>query len=121
VFNLSRFGLSSNVFVATNVAFRSAKARTFAERMATLSAICFATTPKLTAQPRTEAELAATGRCVARGQPCGGEPRFRRTAEPLGLESTLQGCEKTGLAPSGNGENRGKPSVAKVPVPPLIS
>jgi hypothetical protein len=24
-------------------------------------------------QPQTEAELEATGRCVARGQPCGGE------------------------------------------------
>jgi WD40 repeat protein/serine/threonine protein kinase len=29
----------------------------------------------------------------------------------------LSGCEKMGLAPSGNGENPGKPAVAKVPVP----
>jgi hypothetical protein len=29
---------------------------------------------KLAGQPQTEAELEATGRCVARGQPYGGEP-----------------------------------------------
>jgi Flp pilus assembly protein TadG len=30
---------------------------------------------------------------------------------------TRRGCEKTGLAPSPNGENAGKSAVAKVPVP----
>jgi carbon storage regulator len=33
------------------------------------------------------------------------------------LTLTRRGCEKMGLAPSGNGENPGKPEVAKVPVP----
>ena len=41
-------------------------------------------------QPQTEAELAAIRRCVARGQPYGGEAWVRRTAEQLGLESTLR-------------------------------
>ena len=41
-------------------------------------------------QPQTEAELDVTGRCVARGRPYGGEPWGRRTAEQLGLETTLR-------------------------------
>jgi hypothetical protein len=55
-----------------------------------MSVIYFVTTPKLVNQPQTEAELEATGRCVARGQPYGGEQWVRRTAEQLGLESTLR-------------------------------
>jgi putative transposase len=45
---------------------------------------------KLVNQPQTEAELEAIRRCVARGQPYGGEDWVRRTAEQLGLESTLR-------------------------------
>jgi hypothetical protein len=37
-----------------------------------------------------------------------GTPTFRKRP---------RGCEKMGLAPSGNGENHGKSAVAKVPVP----
>ncbi len=40
--------------------------------------------------PQTEAEVDAIRRCVARGQPYGGEDWTRRTAEELGLESTLR-------------------------------
>jgi putative transposase len=45
---------------------------------------------KLVNEPQTEAELDAIRRCVARGQPYGGEDWVRRTAEQLGLESTLR-------------------------------
>ena len=45
---------------------------------------------KLVNEPQTEAELEAIRRCVARGQPYGGEQWVRRTAEQLGLESTLR-------------------------------
>src|SRR3972149_1474817 len=45
---------------------------------------------KLVHAPQTEAELEAIRRCVARGQPYGGEQWVRRTAEQLGLESTLR-------------------------------
>jgi len=45
---------------------------------------------KLVNQPQTEAEVDAIRRCVARGQPYGGEEWVRRTAEQLGLESTLR-------------------------------
>jgi len=45
---------------------------------------------KLVNEPQTEAELDAIRRCVARGQPYGGEKWVRRTAEQLGLESTLR-------------------------------
>jgi len=41
-------------------------------------------------QPQTEAEVDAIRRCVARGQPYGGEDWVRRTAKLLGLESTLR-------------------------------
>jgi protein-glutamine gamma-glutamyltransferase len=44
--------------------------------------------------------------------------RFLRQAERA-LYRPRTGCEKMGLAPSGNGENAGKPAVAKVPVPIL--
>jgi len=40
--------------------------------------------------PRTEAEVDAIRRCVARGQPYGGADWVQRTAEQLGLESTLR-------------------------------
>jgi hypothetical protein len=49
---------------------------------------------KLAGEPHTQAELEATGRCVARGQPCAGEPWIRRTAEQLGLESTLRAARQ---------------------------
>jgi len=45
---------------------------------------------KLVNEPQTEAEVDAIRRCVARGQPYGGEDWVRRTAEELGLESTLR-------------------------------
>jgi putative transposase len=45
---------------------------------------------KLVNKPQTEAEVQAIRRCVARGQPYGGEDWVRRTAEQLGLESTLR-------------------------------
>jgi putative transposase len=45
---------------------------------------------KLVNEPQTEAELEAIRRCLARGQPYGGEQWVRRTAEQLGLESTLR-------------------------------
>ena len=45
---------------------------------------------KLVNKPQTEAEVDAIRRCVARGQPYGGEEWVRRTAEQLGLESTLR-------------------------------
>ncbi len=45
---------------------------------------------KFVNQPQTEAEVEAIRRCVARGQPYGGEAWVRRTAEQLGLESTLR-------------------------------
>ena len=45
---------------------------------------------KLVNEPQTEAELEAIRRCVARGQPYGGADWVRRTAEHLGLESTLR-------------------------------
>jgi len=41
-------------------------------------------------KPQTEAEVAAIRRSVARGQPYGGESWVQRTAERLGLESTLR-------------------------------
>ena len=40
--------------------------------------------------PQTEAALGVIRRCVARGQPYGGDAWVRRTAEQLGLESTLR-------------------------------
>jgi putative transposase len=45
---------------------------------------------KLVHEPQTEAEVDAIRRCVARGQPYGDEDWVRRTAEQLGLESTLR-------------------------------
>jgi len=45
---------------------------------------------KLVNEPQTEAEVDAIRRSVARGQPYGGEDWVRRTAEALGLESTLR-------------------------------
>jgi hypothetical protein len=48
--------------------------------------------------------VAQLAKCVARG-----------AAERLA--GARRGCEKMGLAPSGNGENSGKSAVAKVPVP----
>jgi putative transposase len=45
---------------------------------------------KLVNEPQTEAEVEAIRRCVARGQPYGGEDWVRRTAAQLGLESTLR-------------------------------
>jgi len=45
---------------------------------------------KLVNEPQTEAEVDAIRRCVARGQPYGGEDWVRRTAEQLGLQSTLR-------------------------------
>jgi putative transposase len=45
---------------------------------------------KLVNEPQTDAELEAIRRSVARGQPYGGEDWVRRTAEQLGLESTLR-------------------------------
>jgi putative transposase len=40
--------------------------------------------------PQTEPEVDAIRRCVLRGQPYGGEECVQRTAERLGLESTLR-------------------------------
>jgi putative transposase len=45
---------------------------------------------KLVNKPQAEAEVEAIRRCVARGQPYGSEDWVRRTAEQLGLESTLR-------------------------------
>lgn len=45
---------------------------------------------KLVNEPQTEAEVDAIRRCIARGQPYGAEDWVRRTAEQLGLESTLR-------------------------------
>jgi len=45
---------------------------------------------KFVNEPQTEVEVDAIRRCVARGQPCGGEDWVRRTAKQLGLESTLR-------------------------------
>jgi putative transposase len=45
---------------------------------------------ELVNEPQTEAEVDAIRRCVARGQPFGGAAWVRRTAEELGLESTLR-------------------------------
>jgi putative transposase len=45
---------------------------------------------KLVNEPQTEAEVDAIRRCLARGQPYGCEDWVRRTAEKLGLESTLR-------------------------------
>jgi putative transposase len=45
---------------------------------------------KLVNEPQTEAEVDAIRRCVARGQPYGGEDCVRRMAKQLGLESTLR-------------------------------
>ena len=41
-------------------------------------------------EAQTQAEVDAIRRCLARGQPYGGEDWVRRTAERLGLESTLR-------------------------------
>lgn len=41
-------------------------------------------------EPQTAAELEAIRRCVARGQPYGGQAWTHRTAEQLGLQSTLR-------------------------------
>ena len=49
---------------------------------------------KLVNEPQTEAELEAIRRCVARGQPYGGEQWVRRTAEQRGLESTLRAAHR---------------------------
>jgi hypothetical protein len=48
---------------------------------------------------------------------CLAHPTLSTTRSELGTSSTTRGCEKMGLAPSGNGENPGKSAVAKVPVP----
>jgi putative transposase len=45
---------------------------------------------QLVSRPQTAAEVDAIRRCVARGQPYGREQWIRRTAEQLGLESTLR-------------------------------
>jgi putative transposase len=45
---------------------------------------------KFVNKPQTEAEVEAIRRCVARGQPYGGQDWVRRTAKRLGLESTLR-------------------------------
>ena len=45
---------------------------------------------ELVNEPQTEAEVEAIRRCVGRGQPYGGEDWVRRTAEQLGLQSTLR-------------------------------
>lgn len=41
-------------------------------------------------QPQTEAELAAVRRCITRGRPFGSDAWVQRTAERLGLETTLR-------------------------------
>ena len=41
-------------------------------------------------QPQTEAELKAIRRCLVRGSPYGSDDWMARTAESLGLESTLR-------------------------------
>jgi two-component system, sensor histidine kinase and response regulator len=46
-----------------------------------------------------------------------GEYRWFRARGQVIWDATGRGCEKMGLAPSGNGENPGKSAVAKVPVP----
>ena len=46
-------------------------------------------------QPQTEAELEAPGRCVARREPYGGEQWVSRTAEELGLKSTLRAAHRS--------------------------
>ena len=50
---------------------------------------------------QTEAELEAIRRCVARGQPYGGEDWVRRTAERLGLECTLRAPHRPRKAAEG--------------------
>jgi hypothetical protein len=45
-------------------------------------------------EPQTETELEATGRCVARGKRYKGKQWVRRTAEQLGLESTLRAARQ---------------------------
>jgi putative transposase len=45
---------------------------------------------QLVNRPQTEAELQALRRCVQRGQPFGSDAWVRRTAQALGLESTLR-------------------------------
>jgi putative transposase len=45
---------------------------------------------RLVNEPQTEAEVEAIRRCVARGQPYGGEDWVLQTAEQLGLQSTLR-------------------------------
>ena len=45
---------------------------------------------ELANQPQTEAEVEAIRRCVVRGRPYGGADWVLRTAEQLGLESTLR-------------------------------
>jgi hypothetical protein len=54
---------------------------------------------RLVNRPMAEKEVERIRTCIARSRPYG------------------RGCEKMGLAPSGNGENPGKSAVAKVPVP----
>jgi hypothetical protein len=44
-------------------------------------------------------------------------PRRCNWPSPATVICTRRGCEKMGLAPSGNGETPGKSAVAKVPVP----
>ena len=45
-------------------------------------------------QPKTEAEVHATGRRILRGCSDGTGDWVQRTAASLGLESTLRGCPK---------------------------
>lgn len=54
---------------------------------------------KLVNEPQTEAEVEAIRRCVARGQPYGGEDWVCRTAEQLGLETTLRGPHRPRKVP----------------------
>jgi putative transposase len=53
-------------------------------------------------EPQTEAELDAIRRCVARGKPYGGEDWVCRTAQELGLESTLRAPHRPKNAMIGN-------------------
>jgi putative transposase len=50
-------------------------------------------------QPQSEAELAALRRCLQRGSPFGGDAWTTRTAETLGLTSTLRPRGRAKLDP----------------------
>ena len=54
---------------------------------------------QLVNQPQTEAELAAIRKSVQRGQPFGNEKWTHKTAELLGLQSTLRPRGRPKLAP----------------------